>query len=127
MKIKVKQLGNKSYQVKLSNRNMRSALETQLSLAKFDDMDEDTSWIEQNKQVLATLDMMLDFIREILKLTDKENEKLQELEYQETIEITNYIIARMNGMSDEDLKKAQEVDAQKSSARSGDLGTAEPA
>lgn len=109
MKIKVKELGTKQYEVKTTNHNMRAMLALQLTMAKADDID----GLEPEAQVQRSYDMLnqvLEFITDTLHLSDKEAKKLDELEFSDSIKVANYIIARMMGMSDEDIKLAEQKD-----------------
>jgi hypothetical protein len=109
MKLTVKQLGNKHYEVKTTNRNMRAMFALQLTMAKADDLD----GLDPQEQVQRSFDMLnqvTDFISGTLGLNDKETAKLDDLEFEDTVEIANYIIARMMGLSDEDIALAEKQD-----------------
>jgi hypothetical protein len=114
MKLTVKQLGTKKYDVKTTNKNMRSMFALQLTMAKADDID----GLEPQEQVQRSYDMLnqvLDFITSVLKLSEADAKKLDALEFGETVEVANYIMARMMGLSDEDIDLAAKND-QKSQA-----------
>ncbi|WP_125702405.1 phage tail tube assembly chaperone [Lacticaseibacillus daqingensis] len=109
MKLQIKQLGTKHYEVKTSNRNMRAMFALQLTMAKAGDID----GLDPEEQVQRSYEMLnqvLDFIQGALNLSDKDAAKLDDLEFDQTVEIANYVIARMMGMSDEDIDLAQKSD-----------------
>lgn len=130
MKIRVKQFG-KSFEAKPSNKNIRKSLELQLKLAESDDIDDDTKLNDQNKLMLQVINMTSDFLKDVLGLSEAQVEKLDDIDYEETIDIAFHVIRRLNGMSEDDIKKADAIDAKKSeesnTAASADLGTEEPA
>lgn len=108
MKIKEAKLSNREHIVKVTNRVMKDTLSLQLMMAEIDDVeDADLSPVEQLKQQQKLIDDVMNYITDTLKLNQKEQEKLDDLEFAETVEIANHIILRVQGLSEEDIKKAE--------------------
>lgn len=97
----------KKFSVKASNRNMDRTYDFQLALAKSQDL-EGKDGIEVIKYSQEALHAVNDYLKTVLKLTDKQSETLGDMEFQETVELANYVAMRLMGMSDEDIKKAEE-------------------
>ncbi len=102
---------NKRFQVKASNKNIRKTYELQLMLAQSEDIADDEP-VESIKATLKLTNDVFAYVVDILKLTDKQAEKLDELESTQVIEISNHIAMRLMGLSEEDIKKANEDEAQ---------------
>lgn len=106
MKIKEAKLSNRDHIVKVTNRVMKATLELQLMMAQVDDVeDADLTPVEQLKQQQKLIDGVMNYITDTLKLNQKEQEKLDDLEFGETVEIANNVILRVQGLSDEDIAK----------------------
>lgn len=110
MEIYIKEL-NKRFQVKASNKNIRKTYELQLMLAQSEDIADDEP-VESIKATLKLTNDVFAYVVDILKLTDKQAEKLDDLENTQVIEISNHIAMRLMGLSEEDIKKANEDEAQ---------------
>ena len=111
----------KRFNVKASNKNMRKVYEQQLKMAKIDaanDTDADTDITETFKNNLAVIDSTEDFIDTILKLTAKQRDVLEDLDQAATVDMANHISMRLLGMSEKDIKKANEPDKEET----GDQG-----
>ncbi|GBG95189.1 tail protein [Ligilactobacillus salitolerans] len=106
VEIYIKQF-KKKFAVKASNRNMTKTYDFQLALAKSQDIDnqDGIAVIKLSKEATQTT---VQYIKDVLKLTDKQFETLEDMEFTETVELANYISMRLMGMSDEDIKKANE-------------------
>lgn len=114
MKIQVKQLGTKSREVKTSNRNMEKMYTLQLEMAQADDV-EDKEPVELIKMQYNVIHSVIDFLTTVLTLTKAEQDKLGDMDFKETVQLANYVMERMMGMSDEDIDLAQKKqDADKS-------------
>lgn len=100
---------NKKFTVKQSNKNMRKTYELQLKMAQTDDV-EDKKPIEQIKMMLELTDAMVDYATSLLKLNAKQQETLDGLESDATFELINHITQRMLGMSEQDIKDAENED-----------------
>ncbi len=102
---------NKRFQVKASNKNIRKTYELQLMLAQSEDIADDEP-VESIKATLKLTNDVFAYVVDILKLTDKQAEKLDDLESTQVIEISNHIAMRLMGLSEEDIKKANADEAQ---------------
>jgi predicted esterase YcpF (UPF0227 family) len=100
---------NKKFMVKQSNKNMRKTYELQLKMAQTDDV-EGKKLIEQIKLMLELTDAMVDYAKSLLKLNAKQQEVLDGLESDATFELINHITQRMLGMSEQDIKDAENED-----------------
>lgn len=106
MKIKEAKLSNREHIVKVTNRVMKATLSLQLMMAEIDDVeDADLTPVEQLKQQQKLIYDVMNYITDTLKLNQKEQEKLDDLEFGETVEIANNVILRVQGLSDEDIAK----------------------
>lgn len=116
MKIKVSQISNRTHDVHTSNKNMEKMFNLQLEMAQADDL--------QNKEPIEIIkiqrDMLhdsIDFLVTVLGLNKQEQDKLDEMDFKQTIAAVNYTFERMMGMSDEDInlanKKEQAADKSK--------------
>lgn len=106
MKIKETKLSNREHIVKVTNRVMKATLSLQLMMAQVDDVeDADLTPVEQLKQQQKLIDDVMNYITDTLKLNQKEQEKLDDLEFGQTVEIANNVILRVQGLSDEDIKQ----------------------
>lgn len=115
MKIKEAKLSNREHIVKVTNRVMKATLSLQLMMAQVDDVeDADLTPVEQLKQQQKLIDDVISYITNTLKLNEKEQEKLDDLEFGETVGIANNVILRVQGLSDEDIaeltKEAEQAD-----------------
>ena len=105
MKINLKELG-KTYEVKASNKNMRAIYQLQLDMNK-------VATLEETDDPMALIQAQLDaskkvenFIIDILKLNKKEQEKLDDLDSETTITMSQRISMKLMGLSDEEVEKA---------------------
>lgn len=116
MKIKVNAISNRMHDVKTSNKNMERMFDLQLLMAQADDL--------QNKEPIEIIkiqrDMLhnsIDFLTTVLGLNKAEQDKLDEMDFRQTVEAVNYTFERMIGLSDEDIdlqnKKEQAADKSK--------------
>ena len=110
LEIYIKEL-NKRFQVKASNKNIRKTYELQLMLAQSEDIADDEP-VESIKATLKLTNDVFAYVVDILKLTDKQAEKLDDLESTQVIEISNHIAMRLMGLSEEDIKKANADEVQ---------------
>lgn len=98
---------NKKFSFKASNKNMRETVQLQLMLAKAEDM-ENKEPKEQLEDFLDMASTVENYIHQILKLNNSQYEKLEDLEFDETVEIANLIASKIMGISEEEVAKAQE-------------------
>lgn len=105
--IKIPELGKKAFVVLTSNKNMRKMNLFQLEMAKIADIDTDDMVASLEANVKG-IELTLDYLREILGLTDEQVDILDDLEMQRTQEIANYLSARLMGLSDKQIKEIKE-------------------
>jgi hypothetical protein len=113
MKIKVTAISNREHNVKTTNRNMEKMYDLQLLMAQADDI-QDKEPIDIIKMQRDMLHNSIDFLTTVLELNNQEQNKLDEMDFKQTVEAVNYTFERMMGMSDEDIdlanKKEQAAD-----------------
>jgi hypothetical protein len=108
MKIKENKISSREHIVKVTNRVMKATLELQLTMAESDaDEEEDVKPIEFLRNQQRLVNKVLDYITNTLKLNQKEKDNLDDLEFSESVDIANHIILRVQGLSEEDIKKAE--------------------
>lgn len=105
--IKIPELSKKAFVVLTSNKNMRKMNLFQLEMAKIADIDTDDMVASLEANVKG-IELTLDYLREILGLTDEQVDILDGLEMQRTQEIANYLSARLMGLSDKQIKEIEE-------------------
>lgn len=106
MKIKEAKLSNREHIVKVTNRVMKATLSLQLMMAQVDDVeDADLTPVEQLKQQQKLIDDVISYITDTLKLNQKEQEKLDDLEFDDTVKIANHVVMRVQGYSEDDIAK----------------------
>jgi regulator of PEP synthase PpsR (kinase-PPPase family) len=92
---------------------MEKMYDLQLLMAEADDI-ADKKPIEIIKMQRNMIHQSIDFLTTVLGLNKQEQDKLNDMEFKETIEAVNYTFERMMGMSDEDIdmanKKEQAAD-----------------
>lgn len=110
MKIKVSQISNREHNVKTSNRNMEKMYDLQLLMAQADDI-ADKQPIEIIKMQRDLLHQSIDFLVTVLGLDKQEQDKLDNLDFKQTVEAVNYTFERMMGMSDTDIDLAAKKQA----------------
>lgn len=107
MQIYLKEL-KKQFNVKTTNRVMKSTYKVQLSMAKAQDVAETDDIQETVKKSLQMTEDLENYLKEVLKLNEKQIDALDELEFNDTIEMVNHVIMRVMGMSENDIKEAME-------------------
>lgn len=107
MKIKENKISSREHIVKVTNRVMKATLELQLTMAESDAEEKDVKPIEFLRTQQRLVNKVLDYITNTLKLNQKEKDKLDDLEFSESVDIANHIILRVQGLSEEDIKKAE--------------------
>ena len=107
MKIHVERLG-KTFDVKPTNKVIRSVYQYQLDSAKLSDV-KNKKAVEIFSNAIAQIDRTENFLSQTLGLSKKESEKLDdEFELNDISEMANYVAQRLMGMSDEDIKESEE-------------------
>lgn len=90
-----------------SNRNQLKAMGIQLTLGKLDD-DTVESYEEQLKLYSEVIEGEVAFLRDVLKLTDKQVEAVYDLDQDETIALIMQVIGRLNHVDDSVYEEAAE-------------------
>jgi hypothetical protein len=103
MEIKIKQL-KKTVEVKASIKNLKKSYKFAKNMAEAEEKISEGN----DELVLDYLDSIIEFVSDIAKLSKKEKEELEELEMEELMEVVSYIVAKLQGASDSDIKKAKE-------------------
>ncbi|MEY4664277.1 phage tail tube assembly chaperone [Weissella cibaria] len=115
MKLFIKELKRKPFEVKASTRLMMAATKMQLDQANFEKkIHEETKELPDAEAgavtmrgMLNTMQSQIDFVTDTLKLDDNLQDKLVDLEPAQVSEIAVYITQRLMGMSDEDIRLSQ--------------------
>lgn len=108
MEIYIKEF-NKRFEVKSSNKNVKATYTLQLKMAQAEDA-EDKPAVEQIKLTLQLTDDTENYVADILRLNKQQKEKLDDMDNDVTIGMANHIAMRLMGMTEEDIKKANEED-----------------
>lgn len=103
--MKIKELG-KTFDVKATNKNMRKVYQLQLDMNKVATLEDDNDPMAMIQAQLDATTKVEDFIVTVLKLNAKEQEKLDDMESEETIMMSQRISMKLLGMSDKDIKEA---------------------
>lgn len=104
-KLKIKELG-KTFDVKATNKNMRKVYQLQLDMNKVATLEDDNDPMAMIQAQLDATTKVEDFIVTVLKLNAKEQEKLDDMESEETIMMSQRISMKLLGMSDKDIEEA---------------------
>lgn len=115
MKLFIKELKRKPFEVKASTRLMMAATKMQLDQANFEkkiqeetkDLPDAEAGAVTMRGMLNTMQSQIDFVTDTLKLDDNLQDKLVDLEPAQVSEIAVYITQRLMGMSDEDIRLSQ--------------------
>lgn len=115
MKLFIKELKRKPFEIKASTRLMMAATKMQLDQSNFEkkiqeetkDLPDVEAGAVTMRGMLNTMQSQIDFITDTLKLDDNLQDKLVDLEPAQVSEIAVYITQRLMGMSDEDIRLAQ--------------------
>ncbi|WP_195331959.1 phage tail tube assembly chaperone [Weissella cibaria] len=115
MKLYIKALKRKPFEIKASTRLMMAATKMQLDHANFEkkiqeetkDLPDAEAGAVTMRGMLNTMQSQIDFVTDTLKLDDNLQDKLVDLEPAQVSEIAVYITQRLMGMSDEDIQLSQ--------------------
>ncbi|ALI33050.1 phage tail tube assembly chaperone [Weissella cibaria] len=115
IKLFIKELKRKPFEVKASTRLMMAATKMQLDQANFEkkiqeetkDLPDAEAGAVTMRGMLNTMQSQIDFVTDTLKLDDNLQDKLVDLEPAQVSEIAVYITQRLMGMSDEDIRLSQ--------------------
>lgn len=104
MNIKIAQLATKPFDVKGTVKNLKKTYQLQLDMANSEESMESLEGTQALQAVLDLQQTVEDYLITMLHLTDKQIEKLEDLEQEELMEISQYVAMRVMGMSDADIK-----------------------
>ena len=115
IKLFIKELKRKPFEVKASTRLMMAATKMQLDQANFEkkiqeetkDLPDAEAGAVTMRGMLNTMQSQIDFVTDTLKLDENLQDKLVDLEPAQVSEIAVYITQRLMGMSDEDIRLSQ--------------------
>lgn len=112
VKINVKNLGIKEpIEVKQSNRNFMKVLAIQKEMLKVEAINDDATDSDILQASLEANQAIIDFITDVLRLTSKQADKLLDLTTEETGELLQQIILKLQNQDPEELKVAQAAEA----------------
>ncbi|TYC50719.1 hypothetical protein ESZ50_01925 [Weissella muntiaci] len=109
MNIVVKQLRTKPFEVKKSTKNLKKTYRMQLAMATIQDVVDDDGASTIRRQ-LELQDTVVDYTVDMLGLTEKEKGKLEDLEFDEVVDISIYISLRVTGMTDKEIEESRKED-----------------
>lgn len=95
---------NKRFDFRATNKNVRKTVKMQLVLAQSEDI-ENKAPKEQLEDIDNMIETVEEYIKGVLKLNNKDVEKLDELEMNETIDLANKIAMRIMGIDEDEAKK----------------------
>lgn len=90
---------NKTFKISHTNKNMRKSYQFQLTMAKLGQLNDVDDVNEQMKQVTEYSDVLVDFPADVLNLTDKQKEALDEMEQDQLQELDVTLALKIQGMS----------------------------
>ncbi|MFP7153281.1 phage tail tube assembly chaperone [Weissella paramesenteroides] len=104
MNIKIAQLASKPFAVRGTVKNLKKTYQLQLDMANSDEKMNGLDGVEALQAVLDIQEQIESFMIDVLNLSEKQIEKLEDLEQEELMEIAQYLAMRIMGMSDADIK-----------------------
>lgn len=107
IKIVIPELQKKAFLVETSNRNMDAALNVQLKMAESEDT-EDKTGLEITSMQRGALHTAIDFVAKTLKLDEKLQDKLWDIDFLSTFKLASRLSMRIQGMTEAEYKKATE-------------------
>ena len=112
MNIKVEQLAKKPFEVKGSVKNLKKIYQFQKDMAEMEGLTEDKQGVEVFDAMTNMLDELIENIDNMLHLTDKQHEAIEDMEQEEVINIAQYVAMRLMGMSEAEIEKALSDDSE---------------
>jgi hypothetical protein len=106
MNIKIAQLQAKPFTVKGSLKNLKKTYTVLLDMAKLEEASEQQSGVEGLEAILKFENKLTEYLTDILKLSVKQQNSIEELEQNEVVEVVQYVAMRLMGMSDEDITES---------------------
>lgn len=98
---------------------MRATYQLQLKMAEASDITD----MEPKDQIKAAYDLnvgLCEYLKNVLQLDDKDAEKLDDLDQEETIAIANHVAMRLMGLSEADIKKAAQSESNDAEKKASD-------
>lgn len=102
----------KPVELKESNRNIKATLKLQVLLNKLSKLNEDTTYEEYLDMSIKIQEETQDYIVNMLKLSDQQQEKLEDLEQEETGALITSIVEKILHL-DEAVKEEDDPEASK--------------
>lgn len=106
MNIKIAQLQAKPFSVKGSLKNLKKTYTVLLDMAKLEEASEQQLGVEGLEAILKFENKLTEYLTDILKLSVKQQNSIEELEQNEVVEIVQYVAMRLMGMSDENITES---------------------
>lgn len=106
MNIKIAQLQAKPFTVKGSLKNLKKTYTVLLDMAKLEEDSEQQLGVEGLEAILKFENKLTEYLTDILKLSVKQQDSIEELEQNEVVEIVQYVAMRLMGMSDENITES---------------------
>lgn len=106
MNIKIAQLQAKPFSVKGSLKNLKKTYTVLLDMAKLEEASEQQSGVEGLEAILKFENKLTEYLTDILKLSVKQQNSIEELEQNEVVEVVQYVAMRLMGMSDENITES---------------------
>lgn len=106
MNIKIAQLQAKPFTVKGSLKNLKKTYTVLLDMAKLEEDSEQQLGVEGLEAILKFENKLTEYLTDILKLSVKQQNSIEELEQNEVVEIVRYVAMRLMGMSDENITES---------------------
>ena len=106
MNIKIAQLQAKPFSVKGSLKNLKKTYTVLLDMAKLEEDSEQQLGVEGLEAILKFENKLTEYLTDILKLSVKQQDSIEELEQNEVVEIVQYVAMRLMGMSDENITES---------------------
>ena len=100
---------NKTTDVTPTNNIIRLATQVQIGMLESQDTEKEVTELDAMKNGLELQDEMADFVQRVMGYTDKQMETINDTVSIERFgEGVGYLIMRLNGISDEDIKLAEQ-------------------
>lgn len=101
---------HKKFTVRAVNRNMEETYKIQLKLAQAAEIDGKEP-IEQIRMTMDLQKSVINYLIKILKLEKNMINKINnEFDFDQTVDIANHVALRLMGLTEEDIKKANDED-----------------
>lgn len=105
VKIGIKQLGDEKFEVKQSSRNEIKVFEAQAEIADMQSEMDGMAESEQPRAAVKMYKMPINFLTDILNLSEEQTEVLWEQSLAENMDLFGMVAGRLLGLSEQDLEK----------------------